>query len=811
MRGFWQQLRYTLRLFLKSPGFSIVAMLILGTGIGANTAIFSLLDAVLLNPLPYPKPERLVQISLASPTNPFDGVDYPDYQDVAPAQRAFESLAVGYRDYLDLSINGEAERLAVDFVSPSMFKVTGKPIILGRVFAESEDIPRGPAVAVLSEKFWRNRFQSDPAIIGKTIRLSEQTFEVIGVVPFQVDDWGSQKTDVYLPVNQLLSFAYPLDGRDQNFLRCVGRLKHGISIAQAQTNLEILHSGLSAQYPMVNKGYRIVVRPLLDSLVFEYSTTLWILAVVVACLLLISCANIATLLFARASERRKEIIVRAALGASRWRLICQLLLETACLSVLGAGCGLLIALWGIEMIKAFSPPGLQRVEEIGLNANALYFVGGLTTLVSVASGLLPAWGLSKVNLANALKDDGGRGGTAGPERQRTQSYLVGAQVALACVLLVSAGLLIRSFRAAENIPLGFNPHKVLTARIYLTSVSYQFDGVKTRAFWDAALEKVRQIPGVADAAMNDDLPFQHDGYEQTLPFTVVGQPDRGPGQEFLLIWHMVSPGYFRTLQIPILNGRDFDDHDRIDSPNVAIVDETLAQQCFPGQDPLGKEISVRTTEGVRTSKIVGVVSHVRHRSAGLRESSFQAYFPYAQNDYNAEVLVVRSRGNAASLASSVRQAVASVDPDVPVTTVETFDDLISQILSIRRTSMILVSLFAGVALFLSAIGLYGILTYSISQRTREIGIRIALGAPSANIFELVIRQGFKVVGVGLIAGVAIALLLGRFLESILYRVSGHDPEAMVLAVLALCIVAFVACLIPAIRAVRIDPVEAFRR
>ena len=786
-------------------------MLILGTGIGANSAIFSLLDAVLLNPLPYPKPDRLVEISLASPTNPFDGVDYPDYRDMASTQRAFETLGVGYRDYLDLSISGEAERLAVDFVSPSVFKVTGKPAILGRFFSESEDIPRGPSVAILSEKCWRNRFQSDPEIIGRTIRLSEQTFEVIGVAPFQVDDWGTQKTDVYLPVNQLLSFAYPLDGREQNFLRCIGRLKDGISIAQAQTNLEIIHSNLSVQYPMVNKGYRIVVRPLLDALVFEYSTIIWILVVAVGCLLLISCANIATLLFARALERKKEIAVRATLGASRWRLICQLLLETACLSTLGAACGLLIALWGIEMIKAFSPPGLQRVDEIALNAKALCFVGGLTTLVSVGSGLLPAWGLSKVNLANALKDDGGRGGTAGPERQRTQSYLVGAQVALACVLLVSAGLLIRSFRAAEKIPLGFNPHKVLTARISLTSVSYEFDGVKTRTFWDAALEKVRQIPGVADAAMNDDLPFQHDGYEETLPFTVVGQPDPGPGQEFSLVWHMVSPRYFRTLQIPILNGRDFDDHDKIDAPKVAIVDETLAQQCFPGQDPLGKEISVRTMEGVRNSKIVGVVPHVRHRSAGLRETSFQAYFPYAQNDYNAEVLVVRTRGNPASLASFVRQAVASVDPEVPVTTIETFDDLISQILSIRRTSMILVSLFAGVALFLSAIGLYGILTYSISQRTREIGIRMALGAPSANIFKLVILQGFKVVGIGLMGGVAIALLLGRFLESILYQVSGHDPLTMVFAVLSLCVVAFVACLIPAIRAVRIDPVEAFRR
>jgi putative ABC transport system permease protein len=811
MHGFWQQIQYAFRLFLKSPGLTVIAVLILGIGIGANAAIFSLLDAVLLNPLPYPKPDRLAEISLASQTNPFDGVDYPGYQDMASTQRTFDSLAVSYRDHLDLSINGEAERLAVDFVSPSLFKVTGKPIILGRSFTESEDIPRGPSVAVLSEKFWKSRFQADPEVIGKTIRLSEQTFEVIGVAPFQVDDWGLQKTDVYLTTNQLLSFAYPLDQRDQNFLRCIGRLKDGISIAQAQTDLDIIHSSLSVQYPTVNKGYRVVVRSLLDALVLDYSATLWILVAAVGCLLLISCANIATLLFARALERQKEIVVRATLGASRLRLVGQVLLETACLSALGAGCGLLIALWGIEMIKAFSPPDLQRAQEVGLNAKALLFVGGLTSLVALSSGLLPAWSLSKVNLANALKDDGGRGGTAGPERQRVQSYLVAAQVALACVLLVSAGLLIRSFRAAENIPLGFNPHQVLTADIFLTSVSYEFDGAKTRAFWDAALEKVRQLPGVADASLNDDLPFQHDLWEQTQSFTVVGQPEPGLGQEPLLIWHMVSPGYFRTLQIPILKGRDFDAHDKIDTPNVVIVDETLAQQCFRGQDPLGKEISVRTTEGIRTWKIVGVVPHVRHRSAGLRESSFQAYFPYAQNDYDAEVLVVRSRGNPASLATSVRQAVASVDPDVPVTTIETFDNLIDRVLSVRKTSMILVSLFAGVALFLSAIGLYGILAYSISQRTREIGIRIALGAPSAKIFAMVICQGFKLVGIGLMAGLGIALLLGRFLESVLYRVSGHDTTTMIFAILVLGMVAFVACLIPAIRAVRIDPVEAFRR
>ena len=811
MHGLWQQLRYAFRLFLKSPGFTTVAVLILGIGIGANAAIFSLVDAVLLDPLPYPRPDRLVEISLASQTNPFDGVDYPGYQDIASTQRTLESLAVSYRDHLELSINGEAERLAVDFVSPSLFKVTGKPILLGRSFMESEDIPRGPAVAILSEKFWRSRFQADPGVIGKTIRLSEQTFEVTGVAPFQVDDWGLQKTDVYLTTNQLLSFGFPLDQRDQNFLRCIGRLKDGISIAQARTDLDIIHSSLSVQYPTVNKGYRVAVRRLLDALVLDYSTTLWILVAAVACLLLISCANIATLLFARALERQKEIVVRAALGASRLRLIGQLLLETACLSALGAGCGLLIALWGIEMIKAFSPPDLRRAQEVALNAKELFFVGGLTSLVAILSGLLPAWGLSKVNLANALKSDGGRGGTTGPERQRIQSYLVIAQVALACVLLVSAGLLIRSFRAAENIPLGFNPHQVLTADIYLTSVSYEFDGVKTRAFWDAALEKVRQLPGVVDAAMNDDLPFQHDLWEQTQPFTMVGQSDPGLGQEPLLIWHMVSPGYFRTLQIPILSGRDFDIHDKIDKPNVVIVDETLAHQCFRGQDPLGKEINVRTMEGIRTWKIVGVVPHVRHRSAGLRESSFQAYFPYAQNDYDAEVLVIRSHGNPAFLAASVRQAISSIDPDVPVTTIQTFDELIGRVLSVRRTSMILITLFAGVALFLSAIGLYGILAYSVSQRTREIGIRIALGARSVMIFEMVIRQGFKLVGIGLLAGVVIALLLGRFLESVLYKVSGHDVLTMIFAILVLGLVAFAACLIPAFRAVRIDPVEAFRR
>jgi predicted permease len=808
-------LRYTIRLLLKSPGFTITAILILGFGIGANTAIFSLIDAVLLKPLPYPDSNRLVQICEPYQTHPFSGIDYPDYSDIAAAQHSFASLAVMHGDTLDLSGNGDPEHLEACFVSPSVFKVSGLSIVLGRVFTDKEDIPNGPLLAVLSDRCWKSRFHADPKIIGKNLTLSGHSFQVIGVVPAQVDEWGPPGTDLYLPANTLATLGfissnrgYPLELRDLHYFFCVGRLKAGVSVAQAQADLETIHHNLLVRYPDTNRGYGLRLIPLLDSVVKDYAATTWLLGAAVGCLLLISCANVANLLFARSLQRRQEMMVRVSLGAARWQLIGQLLSETMLLSLFGGIVGLSIALGATQTIKQLSPPDLFRFQELSIDLNALVFVFGVILLTSLLAGFLPAWTLSKASLVPALKEESGRAGTSGPRRNRTQSALVTAQVALACVLLIGAGLLVRSFRAAENVPLGFNPRQLLTARINLSSAKYETDGVQTRIFWDTLMTKVRRVPGVNEAAMNDFLPMSNSEY--LCPFTIDGQPDPGPGRQPVLVWQMVSSNYFRTLQVPLLQGRDFDSQDTVDKPGVVIVDAGLAEQYFPGQNPLGKGISVKTEEGIRDFVIVGIVPHLRFRSPGSAESSFQAYFPYTQWDFDSEVLILRSELDSAALMSAVREVVVSIDPAVPIFDVNTYDDLVAQKFVTRKLCMLLVSLFSGAALFLSAIGLYGILAYSVSQRTREIGIRVALGAQSGNILRLITEQGLKIVGVGLIVGLLASLILVRFIEGILYGVSGTDPFSLCAAVIVLGLAALVACLLPALRATRINPITALR-
>lgn len=809
MQSLLSQLRYTIRLLLKSPGFTITAVLILGFGIGANTAIFSLIDSVLLRPLPFPKPDRLVSVFLSYQNVGDSGLDYPDYVDMNAATHSFDSLAVTHSDVLDLSGTGEAERLHVHFVSASLFQVTGRPLILGRSFTEQEDIPHGPLVALLTERFWRTRFNSDPNIIGKSLTLSDQNVQVIGIVSEQVDDAGPPPADAYVPIHALLVFDYPLLKRSEHWIGCLGRLKGGVSVAQARADLETIQNNLVDRYPDADKGYGLRISPLLDSIVGRYSTTVWLLGGAVGCLFLISSANVANLLFARALERRKEMTVRAALGASRTRLFSQLLFEAAFLSLLGGVLGLFVAFGTIGIIKELSPQDLYRFQEVGINANALLFVFAVTAAISLLAGFLPAWNLSKANIGSALKDEGGRMGSTGPQRQRTQSILVIGQVALACLLLSGTGLLARSFQAAQNVPFGFDPHHILIADLNLTSTKYELDGVRTRAFWDAVLEKVRQLPGVTEAAMNDNLPFNFN-YESSPLFRILGQPDLEPGLKPRLSFHMVSPDYFRTLRIPLLGGRYFNAQDNVNTQNVVIIDDALAQRYFPGQDPIGKGISVSTSEGEKTFTVVGVVPHVRSNSPDHQETPFQAYFPYSQSDYDFEVLIVRTPGDPAALTTAVRQAVASVDPTVPVPSLSIFDDQIAQKFVTPRLSVLLVSVFSGAALFLSAIGLYGVLAYSVSQRSRDLGIRIALGAQSSDILALVSRQGLHLVGIGVVIGIGSALLLGRLIENVLYGVSATDPISLAISVFILGLAAFVACLLPALRATRINPITALR-
>jgi putative ABC transport system permease protein len=809
-------LRYTIRLLLKSPGFTVIAVLILGFGIGTNTAIFSLIDAVILKPLPYPNPDRLVQVCQPYQNDLLTFIDYPDYVDTVAAQHSFESLAVAHGDILALSGSGQPEDIQVHFVSPSIFKVSGLSTVFGRVFTDQEDIPNGPMLAVLSEHCWRTRFQSDPKIIGRNLSLSDHSFQVIGVVSTQVSDWGPPGAEIYAPANALspLGFlpndrGYPLALRDLPIFFCVGRLKVGVSAAQAQADLETIHKNLLSRYPEFNQGTGISVIPLLDRMVQDYAATTWLLGAAVGCLLLISCANVASLLFARGLQRRRETMIRATLGAPRWRLISQQLLETLLLSILGGVIGLLIALASAGTIKELSPPNLYRFQEVSVDLHALVFVFGVILITSLLSGVLPAWSFFRTNLVPALKDEGGRAGTSGRQRHRTQSALVTVQVALACVLLIGAGLLVRSFQAAQNVPLGFNPHHLMTAAIRLSSVKYQTDAVRTRAFWDAAVTKIRRLPGVTEAAI-DDLPPLKYPWERRLVFTIDGQPDPGPGRQPVLVWQMISTDYFRTMQVPILQGRDFNSQDTADKASVVVVDQALAEHYFPDQNPLGKSISVQDPEGTRDCTIVGIVQHLRYKSPGQAEAAFQAYFPVSQWDYDAAFLILHSELAPAALIPGIRAVITSIDPDVPVDDVSTYDDVIAQNFVTRRLSMLLVSLFSGAALFLSAIGLYGILAYAVGQRTREIGVRVAVGAQPSDILKLFTEQGLKIVGLGLVVGLIAALILACFVGSVLYGVTATDPVSIGAAVLILGLTGLLACLIPAAKAVKVNPTEALR-
>ncbi|MGA7128922.1 MAG: ABC transporter permease [Chthoniobacterales bacterium] len=811
MQSLSLHLRYTLRLLRKSPGFTTTAVLILGFGIDINTAIFSLINATMLRPLPFPEPDRLVEVCTPYQHDMTRWTSYPDYLDIARAQHTFESLSViAVPQTLDLGGKGEAQRVQVYFVSPSLTKVTGLPVKLGRWISDQEDVPHGPLVAVLSEPFWRSRFQADPSIVGKNITLSGRSFQVIGVAPLQASTCGPPAADVYAPTNAIATaFNWNLvEDRGGHYVDCLGRLKKGVSIQQAQAELEIIHNNLISRYPDTDAGSGLRVIPLSERVVIFYSQTVWLLGVAAGCLLLISAANVSNLLYARAVERRQEMSIRSALGGTRSRLLTQSLLETSFLSLLGAILGAGIAILAVEMIKKLAPPDLYRLAEVNIDLNALVFVCGLTGLVSLLSGPLPAWKLSTTDVPSVLKAEGDRGSTSGRERQFTQAFMVVAQVTIACVLLIGAGLLTRSYVAVQSLPTGFNPHQVLTAEIALTSAKYTFDAARANALWDEVLTKLRTLPGVETVAMNYSPPLKT-GIQIMVPFTIDGQPDPGPGHRPVLNFQMVSPDFFRSLQVPLLAGRDFGAQDRMDAQRVVIVDEALAAEHWPGKSAIGQVVRF---DGSQEYVVVGVAAHVRFLTPDDEgDTCPSACFPYSQDDLTGEVLLIRAKGDPMALVAELRKVIASIDPDVALGRIASYDDIISDRYLARKLGVILVNVFSCAALFLAAIGLYGTLAYSVNQRTREIGIRIALGASSPNILKLVAKRGLALVGVGLTIGIFSALACNRFVESLLYGVKGDDPVTLGLAVSVLCVAATIACLLPAHRATRIDPIIALRQ
>jgi predicted permease len=812
MRSLISYLRHTIRLLLKSPGFAITAILVLGLGIGANTAIFSLINGVLLKPLPYPQSDRLVRIYQPTQDIPWMNVAYSDYVDFKANQHTLQDLTLIHIDDFQVAGDAEPERIDGAYVTGNFFAVMGRPFLLGRPFGEKEE-KAVANVVVLTDVLWRKRFNADPKVIGRNITLNGRSFEIIGITPGQANE--SERIDLYIPFTLDPHYKDVSSRRSGHMFDCIGRLKDGVTLQQAQLDFEVINRNLSTQYPDTNSLFGIKLVPLLNSVVSDYSATLWLLGGAVLCLLLITCANTANLLLARARERTKEITVRAALGASRERLVVQLLSESLILALLGGGVGLLTACWGVSLIKALDPGEIIRLQAIAIDGTALLFVFGLTLVTALLFGLLPALVLSRANLASALRDEGGRTGTAARERHRSQNILVIGQVALASVLLIGAGLLLRSFLVLQSVPLGFNSHQVLVADVYLASTKYAA-GEKRKAFFDSLLDKVGRLPGVIDAGLNDGVPFGENNDHESL--IVAGQPVTDPSRLPWMIHQIVSPGYFRALGIHLLKGRFFDERDQANAENVVIINESIARRIFGGQDPIGKQLDDGnfSNRPHHVTTIIGVVADVQHNDPEIQQTPFQSYFPYTQTaggfgEYaKFETLVLHLTVDARSVVPALRKTIGTIDPDLPLANVGAYDDQIAKSFTTKRLSLIIVSLFSGVALLLASIGLYAVLSYSVSLRAREIGVRMALGAEATNIIKLVTHQGLRIIGLGLIIGIGAGIILGQVIGNVLYGVSATDPTALLTSTLVLGVAALLACLLPALRATRIDPITALR-
>jgi putative ABC transport system permease protein len=813
MQSLISNLRRTLRLFVKSPGFTITAVLVLGLGIGGNTTIYSVIEAVLLKPLPYPHPEQILEVYQSFQSFDRSPLDYPDYVDLKAGQHSFQEMALSLNDDFTLTGHGNPQLVSGTYVSGTFFQLFGRPMLLGRPMEETDDRPDAPGVVVVNEHFWRTVLHGDPNVIGTSLSLDGRGFQVIGVTPAVVSE--SAKVEVYVPLNQSRYYGtVEMTQRLNHNYACFGRLKAGATLETAKADLEVLQQNLVRRYSE-DFGFGIRAVSYLDTVIGSYSGSLWLVEAAVACLLLISCGNVATLLLVRAQERAREMSVRAALGANRGRLVTQLLIENSVLALAGATIGLAGAAWSLAAIRALAPDGFARFQEVRLDTGALIFVVVITFLTAALSGLLPALVNSKTNLGSALKQGGERGGTAGRSRNLGQAILVAGQVALTVILLIGASLMARSFQALQRTPLGFDAANRLTADLYLTKANYSNEA-EYRSFFDHLLQRLKTLPGVSSVGINSALPFMPSSPAFNLDgFCIAGRPE--PPLNQLPVWQVqfISPNYFRTMSIPLISGRTFNEQDNPNTQRVVIISQSVAQSLFPGQDPIGKQIyDLHDREGLKRNfyTIVGVVGNVQYDNPESQPTAFQCYYPYTQNTepnrINFATLVIHTENNPTLMIEPLWKVVAELDPNLAVSNVGRLEDLVAKSFAIRQLASVVVSAFSAVALLLAAIGLYGVLSYSVSQKRRELGVRIALGAQSTFILALVVNQGLRIVGIGLVIGLAAGITLSGLVAGILYSVSATDPMAIGSSILDLGLTALVACLLPAVRASRIDPIAA---
>ncbi|MDB4965443.1 MAG: transporter permease [Myxococcales bacterium] len=812
MDTLWKDLRFALRMLRRTPGVAAAAVIALALGIGANTAIFSVVDGVLLRPLPYQDSRALHVLNGKFPTQGLAHVplSYPEFKDVLEQSRTL--AAVGAFAQGDSNLSGDGgppDRVVAGVASASFFPTLGVQPFMGRGFLHAEELKGADQVVMLDHGLWQRRFASDANVVGKELILDNQPYRIIGVLPkgFQID----QKCDLWIPLSTSVDL---LTVRGAHFLKVVGRAKAGTTRDQLAADLDAVSERLRETYPNNYRrgvGWALEAKPLIDDVVGDVRLSLWVLLGAVAFVLLIACANVANLMLARAAARHKEMAIRTALGAGRWRLIRQMLTESVILSIAGGGLGLLLAVWGVDAMVAMSPDALPRSAEVSLDGRVLAFTIGVSVLTGLAFGLMPALSASRPDMNDALKD-GTRGTTS--SRGRLRRALVIAEVGLSMVLLVGTGLMLRSFLQLREVKPGFRPDHVLTLRVSLPTpngTAADADTARYAAFFARATKRLAELPGVQAAGGITLLPLDGDSTDNS--FEIENYVPRSPGDLPDNEVREVTPGYFTAMGVPLLAGRLLAESDDKGAPPVVVINQAMAKRYWrDGEDPIGKHLKLKSARSPQKdwSTVVGIVGDVR--GFGLdKPAKAEMYFAHDQLRRSAAMaLVLRTAGEPTAMANSARAVIGEIDPKQPVFNVRTMEDYLSSSMAQRRFSLVLMLIFGGVALLLAAVGIYGVMSYTVAQRTQEIGIRVALGATPGNVLGMVVRQGMTLVAIGLGAGIIGSLAVTRLVSSLLYGVSTTDFVTYLVIAVALGSVALLATVIPARRATRVDPMLALR-
>lgn len=815
METLWYDLSHSIRALFKHPGFTAVAGLSLAIGIGANSAIFSVTNALLLRPLPYKNADRLVILWSRSPglNVPQDWFSPGQYLDIKSQNRVFDETSISIGGSFNLTSEGPPEHVDGARVSSSLFSLLGAGPTLGRVFLPKEDEPGTPQTVILSNGFWQRHFGADASVIGRTLTLNGSEFTVVGVMPadFSLNKEvmpavnGIQNADLLVPLPMNESARANRGNEDFNIF---ARLKPGITIVQAQAEMDVIADRMKQQYPgnyPPSGGLTISVVPLLEQVVGDIGLSLRVLFAAVGFVLLIACANVANLLLSRAATRQKEIAIRTALGASRTRLIRQLLAESMLLALGGGSVGLLVAALAVKGLRQFAPDNIPRLTEIGIDARVIAFTFVTALLTGIVFGLAPALRASRADINQVLKEGGRSSGSASGGGNRTRKLLVVSEIALSLLLLIGAVLLLRSYQRIGNAYPGFNPHNVLSLRLQLPAAKYPNPDAII-AFFRRVGEVLDRSPEIESAATTYSLPMSTVALAWE-PITVEGYVPKNSQDSIISNVRIVSPDYFRTMGVPLLKGRYFDDHDTKGAPETVIVDQALAERFWPNESPIGKRLQRGGSSTWRT--VVGMVSDAKQYSSE-KEPPIAVYFPFEQYVARSMFLVIRTGPDPAQMTGTITKDIQALDPDMPVFDVNTMDQRLHLSLARRRFSMFLLGAFAVIASVLAAIGIYGVMSYSVTQRTHEIGVRVALGAGPGNILTLVIRQGLALATVGTGVGLLSASLLTRVMSRLLFEVSATDPMTFVATPLMLAVVSVLASYIPARRAARVDPMVALR-